>query len=80
MNVRNRQKDAIPATITVEQLGKAMAQLDLSNIPEHKRYEAIMEHLGRIASETAARPSDRQKLMTARLLRAKLASNEPFKD
>ena len=39
-----------------------------------------MEHLGRIASETAALPSDRQKLMTARLLRAKLASNEPFKD
>jgi len=77
MRVRNRQKDAIPANITVEELGTAMAQLDLQNIPPHKRHEAIMEHLGRIASETAALPSDRQKLMTARLLRARLAANEP---
>ena len=77
MKVRNAQKDAIPANITVEELGKAMAQLDLQNIPPHKRHEAIMEHLGRIASETAALPSDRQKLMTARLLRARLAANEP---
>ena len=77
MKVRNAQKDAIPANITVEELGKAMAQLDLQNIPPHKRHEAIMEHLGRIASETAALPSDRQKLMTARLLRARLAAHEP---
>lgn len=77
MNVRNRQKEAIPANITVEELGSAMAQLDLQNIPPHRRHEAIMEHLGRIASETAARPSDRRKLMTARLMRAKLSANEP---
>lgn len=77
MRVRNRQKEAIPATITAEELGKAMAQLDLSHVPMHKRRDAIMEHLGRIASETAALPSDRQKLMSARLLRARLAANEP---
>ena len=77
MQVKNRQKEAIPATITVEELGKAMAQLDLRHVPMHKRRDAIMEHLGRIASETAALPSDRQKLMSARLLRAKLATNEP---
>ena len=76
MKVRNAQKDAIPAHISLEQLGTAMAQLDLQNIPPHKRHEAIMEHLGRIASETAALPSDRRKLMTARLLRARLAANE----
>ena len=77
MQVKNRQKEAIPANITVEELGKAMAQLDLSHVPMHKRRDAIMEHLGRIASETAALPSDRQKLMSARLLRAKLATHEP---
>ena len=77
MKVRNAQKDAIPANITVEQLGKAMAQLDLPNIPPHKRQEAIMENLGSIASETAVLPTDRRKLMTARLLRARLAANEP---
>lgn len=50
--VRNRMAEALPASITPEQLGQAMAQLDLSAIPPEKRQAAVIDHLLRVMGDT----------------------------
>lgn len=52
MRVRNRQAEALTSSITPEELGKAMSQLDLSGVPPHKRALAIRDHLMRIMADT----------------------------
>lgn len=42
----------IPAKISLQELGQAMAQLDLSSVPPHKRKRALMDHLMRIQEDT----------------------------
>lgn len=69
--IRNRQAEAIPSNITVVDFGRAMSKLTLDGIPPHKRAGAIMDHLGRIMSETATDPAARTDLLCARLLRGK---------
>lgn len=69
--IRNAQAEAIPSNITLVDFGRAMSRLDLAGVPPHKRASAIIDHLGRIMSETATNPSDRTDLLCARLLRAK---------
>lgn len=69
--IRNRQAEAIPSNIILADFGRAMAKLDLSGVPPHKRAGAILDHLGRIMSETATDPAARTDLLCARLLRGK---------
>ena len=42
----------LPAKITIEELGKAMSQLDLSSVPKHKRHLAVIDHLMKIQEDT----------------------------
>jgi len=49
---RERQEAQLPSTITPEQLGRAMKQLDLSSVPPDKRKWAVAEHLHRIMQDT----------------------------
>ena len=60
MTVRNLANEHLESTITKEQLGEAMAKLDLNSIPPEKRASAVMDHLMRIMSETI---TDRDKLL-----------------
>lgn len=71
MKITNRQADAHPSNITVLQLGRAMAQLDLAGVPPERRASAILDHLGRIMSETVTDPGTRRQLALARLARAR---------
>ena len=52
MHVHNREKDALRTSLTLNQFGQAMAQLDLEGVPPEKRVSAIMNHLARIMSAT----------------------------
>lgn len=67
MKVINRQKEAIPAALSLQEFGKAMAQLDLSGIPKDKRPAAIADHLGRIMAETVTDPVAKRRLIDARV-------------
>lgn len=69
--IRNRQAEAIPSNVTLVDFGKAMSKLDLAGVPPHKRASAIIDHLGKIMSETATDPAARTDLLCARLLRSK---------
>ena len=44
--------------MTTEELGKAMSQLNLNEIPAHRRAEAIRDNLDRIAADVI---HDREK-------------------
>ena len=71
MQVINRQKDALPARLTLAELGAAMAQLNLSSIPPHKRQQAVMDHLMMVMAETVEDRSKAQEIIASRMLRAK---------
>lgn len=77
MKTLNRQASALPSTITPHDLGRAMAQLDLSAVPPHKRHLALIEHLARIMSDTVTDPKARAHLQDTRLLAAQLRAGRP---
>lgn len=58
MKVINRQAQALKSSMTPEELGKAMSQLNLNDIPKERRAEAIRDHLARIAADVI---HDREK-------------------
>ena len=72
--VRNTQREALTSTLTVDELGKAMAQLDLSTTPPHKRADAIRDHLLRIMAETIHDRTTAVEIHAARHMRAQRAS------
>jgi len=69
MKTRNRQAEAIPAKISLEDLGKAMSQLDLSSVPPEKTAAAIHDHLTGIMAETILSPTAAFDLAMARRMR-----------
>lgn len=71
MNVTKR--DDIPSSLTPHELGKAMAELDLTGVPPHKRHAAVMDHLVHIMIGTIPPSGTRDDLIVAWLNRRKLA-------
>lgn len=71
MKIKNTQAEALPSNITPQELGKAMAQLDLSSIPEHRRSEAIMDHLMRIMADSIQDQKEAQIIHMSRIMRQK---------
>lgn len=72
MKIRNRQAEAVPSSLTLDQFGQAMAQLDLAAVPPEKRAGAIMDHLARVMSDTISDPVTAYEIKVARrLLRLK---------
>ncbi len=51
-NTHPSPKDLAPADISLQNLGKAMSQLDLSSIPAHKRQAAVFNHFAYIMQDT----------------------------
>ena len=52
MTVTNKQKDALPAELTLNELGKAMSEIDLSTVSPHQRERAVFDHFTRIMGDT----------------------------
>lgn len=69
MKIINKQKDAIPARISLHDFGKAMSELDLSTIPPEKTAAAVRDHLTGIMSETILSPTAAFDLSMARQMR-----------
>lgn len=60
----NKQKH-LESKMTLDQLGKAMSELDLANIPDANKPKAIREHLTKIMAETILDPNARADLQVA---------------
>lgn len=69
MSVINRKKDSIPSSMTPAELGKAMAALDLSSVPPHKRQQAVMDHFFRIMADKIHDRSIAAEIEASRKLR-----------
>lgn len=67
--VRNPRAEALPSSISEQDFGKAMAQLDLSGIPNHKRRAAIMDHFFRIMEEKIHDRDKAEEIRASRVLR-----------
>jgi len=71
MLVKNPQKNALKSSITPQQFGKAMAELDLSAVPEHRKQQAVMDHLAKIMAGTIHDRSVAIEIAASRLMRLK---------
>lgn len=69
MTVRNLTNERIDATITKEQLGQAMAQIDIKSIPPEKRQSAVMDHLMAVMADSITDRSKSQEIKASRILR-----------
>lgn len=72
MTVTNKQKDALPADLTLNELGKAMSQIDLSSVSPHLREKAVFDHFTRIMSETIVDKDKASEIKASRKLRQQL--------
>ena len=73
MQVKNRQLDGLKSSITPEQFGKAMAELDLSDVPPHRQQEAVMDHVAKVMAGTIHDRDVAVEITAARLLKLKNA-------
>ena len=72
MKVINRRKDALATNITLEDLGKAMQQQDLSTVSPHNRERAVFDHFVKIMSETVQDGGKARELKLSRKLRQQI--------
>ncbi len=71
MLVQKTKDKFLKSSITTEQFGKAMAELDLTNVPDHRRQAAVMDHVAKIMAGTIHDREVAIELTAARLMRAK---------
>ncbi len=69
MQIFNRQKSALPSSMSPVELARAMSQLDLASIPPAKRSAALMDHLARIMVAKIHDRDTASNLATALLIR-----------
>ena len=60
-----KKREYLDSKMTLDQLGEAMSELDLANIPERNKDKAIREHLTKIMAETILDPNKRAELEVA---------------
>lgn len=65
MTMTVKKREYLDSKMTLDQLGKAMSELDLANIPERNKPKAIREHLTKIMAETILDPDKRAELEVA---------------
>lgn len=63
------KRDNLHAAIPLPELGKAMAELDLSSVAPEKRHLAVLDHLVHIMIGTITDATERDKLAAAWLTR-----------
>lgn len=64
----NNERNRLPSTISLQDFGKAMAQLDLSSVPSEKRQAAIMDHFATIMKHTVTDPNAVQEIAGAQFM------------
>lgn len=69
MTVNNREKNAIPSSLTPEQFGQHMNMLNLDDIPPERRKMAIIDHMMRVAAGNITDPMAAAELSQAWLSR-----------
>ena len=60
-----KKREYLDSKMSLDQLGKAMSELDLANIPERNKGKAIREHLTKIMAETILDPNKLAELEVA---------------
>lgn len=68
--IKNHEKDRLPSNMTLQDFAKAMSQLDLDSIPQHKRHAAVLEHLMRIMENEINDRSLAKEIKYSRMLSA----------
>ena len=71
MQAKRRQPEGLKSSITPDQFGKAMAELDLKGVPKHRRQEAVMDQVAKVMAGTIHDRAVAIDLTAARLLRQK---------
>tara|TARA_X000000950_G_scaffold167720_1_gene204802 strand:+ start:539 stop:796 length:258 start_codon:yes stop_codon:yes gene_type:complete len=61
MSVKNTQRDRINSNCSPEELGRAIAGIDLASIPPEKRKQAITERLVEVMLATTDSTEERRK-------------------
>lgn len=72
MKITNKQKDAKPSNITLQDLGKAMSQIDLSNVPPNKIQNAVFDQFMRVMQDTVQCGKTAYEIKQSRRLRNRL--------
>lgn len=72
MKITNKQKDAKPSNITLQDLGKAMSQIDLSNVPPNKVQNAVFDQFMRVMQDTVQCGKTAYEIKQSRRLRNRL--------
>lgn len=72
MKITNKQKDAKPSNITLQDLGKAMSQIDLSNVPPNKVQNAVFDQFMRVMQDTVQCGKTSYEIKQSRRLRNRL--------
>ncbi len=71
MTVKNIQADALKTSMSLHEFGQAMKQCTLDGVPEHKRPEAIFDHLMRAMADAVHDKQKAQEIHISRILKAK---------
>lgn len=61
MNVKNKERDRVKTVCTPQELGDAIASLDLASIPPEHRRAAIAERVVEVMIATTDSPDERRK-------------------
>lgn len=68
MTVKNIQADALKTSMSLQEFGNAMKQLNLNGVPKEKHTAAIMDHLMHIMAETVHDKEKAQEIHISRIL------------
>lgn len=71
MTVKNIQAEALKTNMSLHEFGEAMKQCNLDGVPEHKRTEAIFDHLMKVMAHTVTDKEKAQEIHISRILKAK---------
>jgi hypothetical protein len=69
MTVRNREAQRLQTNTNIHDFGRAMAELNLDNVPPEKRSKAVMDHLMRVMAGTITDRKKAHEIEVSRILR-----------
>ena len=68
MTVRNLEAERLTSNINIQELGRAMAKIDLKSIPAEKRQSAVMDQLMRVMADSITDRDKAHEIEISRLL------------
>ena len=71
MKIKNQEGDALDSNMSLAEFGNAMKQLNLNDVPHHKRPQAIIDHLMRIMGDAVIDKEKAQEIHISRILHRK---------